>query len=46
MVLKLVEKYVSLKTGVRHSTVVGYKTVINIWWTGTLDFYFWIKTIC
>ena len=29
-VLKLVEKYVSLKTGVRHNTVAGYKTVINI----------------
>lgn len=29
-VLKLVEKYVSLKTGVRHSTVAGYKTVVNI----------------
>lgn len=24
------EKYVSLKTGVRHNTVAGYKTVINI----------------
>lgn len=29
-VLSLVEKYVSLKTGVRHSTETGYKTVINI----------------
>ena len=29
-VLTLVEKYVSLKTGVRHSTEAGYKTVINI----------------
>ena len=29
-VLKLVEKYVYLKTGVRHNTVAGYKTVINI----------------
>lgn len=29
-VLELVEKYVSLKTGVRHNTAVGYKTVINI----------------
>jgi len=29
-VLKLIEKYVSLKTGVRHSTSAGYKTVINI----------------
>ena len=29
-VLELVEKYVSLKTGVRHNTVAGYKTVINI----------------
>ena len=29
-VLELVEKYVSLKTGVRHNTVVGYKTVINM----------------
>lgn len=29
-VLKLIEKYVSLKTGVRHSTYAGYKTVINI----------------
>ena len=27
-VLELVEKYVSLKTGVRHNTVAGYKTVI------------------
>lgn len=29
-VLELVEKYVSLKTGVRASTRTGYKTVINI----------------
>ena len=29
-VLELVEKYVSLKTGVRYNTVAGYKTVINI----------------
>lgn len=29
-VLSLVEKYVSLKTGVRHSTAAGYKTVINV----------------
>ena len=29
-VLELVEKYVSLKTGVRHNTVAGYKTVINM----------------
>lgn len=29
-VLSLVEKYVSLKTGVRHTTKAGYKTVINI----------------
>ena len=29
-VLELVEKYVSLKTGVRHNTVAGYKTVVNI----------------
>lgn len=29
-VLELVEKYVSLKTGVRHNTAAGYKTVINI----------------
>ena len=29
-VLELVEKYMSLKTGVRHHTVAGYKTVINI----------------
>ena len=29
-VLSLVEKYVSLKTGVRHNTKAGYKTVINI----------------
>ncbi len=28
--LELVEKYVSLKTGVRHNTVAGYKTVINM----------------
>ena len=28
--LELVEKYVSLKTGVRHNTVAGYKTVINV----------------
>lgn len=40
-VLELVEKYVSLKTGVRHNTVAGYKTVINM-----QDFCFWIKTIC
>lgn len=30
MVLELVEKYVSLKTGVRHNTAAGYKTAINI----------------
>lgn len=29
-VLQLVEKYVLQKTGVRHSTEAGYKTVINI----------------
>ena len=29
-VLDLVEKYVSLKTGVRHNTKAGYKTVINV----------------
>lgn len=29
-VLSLVEKYVSLKTGVRHNTKAGYKTVINV----------------
>lgn len=29
-VLELVEKYVSFKTGVRHNTRAGYKTVINI----------------
>ena len=29
-VLELVKKYVSLKTGVRHNTVAGYKTVINV----------------
>lgn len=29
-VLQLVEKYVSLKTGVRHNTRSGYQTVINI----------------
>lgn len=29
-VLKLVEKHVSLRTGLRHNTVAGYKTVINI----------------
>lgn len=29
-VLELVEKYVSLKTGVRHNTAAGYKTVINL----------------
>ena len=29
-VLELVEKYVSLKTGVRHNTVAGYKPVINV----------------
>lgn len=28
-VIQLVEKYVSLKTGVRQTTVTGYKTVIN-----------------
>ncbi|MDE6253640.1 MAG: hypothetical protein K2M78_13575 [Lachnospiraceae bacterium] len=30
MVLSLVEKYVSLKIGVRYNIKVGYKTVINI----------------
>ena len=29
-VVELVEKYVSLKTGVTHNTRAGYKTVINI----------------
>lgn len=29
-VLELVEKYVALKTGVRHNTKAGYKTVINV----------------
>ena len=29
-VLELVEKYVSLKTGIRHNTAAGYKTVINV----------------
>lgn len=29
-VVELVEKYVSLKTGVSHSTQAGYKTVINM----------------
>ena len=29
-VTQLVEKYVSLKTGVRQTTVTGYKTVINV----------------
>lgn len=29
-VLSLVEKYVSIKTGVRHNTKAGYKTVINV----------------
>ena len=28
--LELVEKYISLKTGVRHNTAAGYKTVIGI----------------
>ena len=29
-VLELVEKYVSLKTGIRYNTAAGYKTVINV----------------
>lgn len=29
-VIELVEKYVSLKTGVRHNTEAGYKTVLNV----------------
>ena len=29
-VLKLVEKYLSLKVGVRQSTLAGYKTVVNL----------------
>lgn len=29
-VLSLVEKYVSLKTGVKHNTKAGYQTVINV----------------
>ena len=29
-VITLVEKYVGLKTGVRQSTIAGYKTVINV----------------
>lgn len=29
-VLELVEKYISLKTGVRHNTSAGYQTVVNI----------------
>ena len=28
--MELVEKYVSLKTGVRHNTKAGYQTVINL----------------
>lgn len=29
-VLELVERYISTKTGVRHNTLAGYKTVVNI----------------
>lgn len=29
-VLELVERYIATKTGVRHNTLAGYKTVINI----------------
>lgn len=29
-VLELVERYLSTKTGVRHNTLAGYKTVVNI----------------
>ena len=29
-VLGLAERYISLKTGVRHNTVAGYKTVLNL----------------
>ena len=29
-VLELVERYISIKTGVRHNTIAGYKTVVNI----------------
>ena len=29
-VLALVERYISIKTGVRHNTLAGYKTVVNI----------------
>ena len=29
-VLELVEKYIATKTGVRHNTLAGYKTVVNI----------------
>lgn len=29
-VLQLVKKYISQKTGVKHNTEAGYKTVINI----------------
>ena len=29
-VLELVERYISTKTGVRHNTLAGYKTVVNV----------------
>ena len=29
-VLELVERYIATKTGVRHNTIAGYKTVVNI----------------
>ena len=29
-VLELVERYIATKTGVRHNTLAGYKTVVNI----------------
>lgn len=45
-VLELVEKYVSLKTGVRHNTVAGYKTVINMLKKRVLGICELIRCVC
>lgn len=45
-VLELVEKYISLKTGVRHNTVAGYKTVINMLKKRVLGICELIRCVC
>lgn len=45
-VLELVEKYVSLKTGVCYNTVAGYKTVINMLKKRVLGICELIRCVC